>query len=69
MKEFKNAITWFLSRTPRSPLCFNLEGDYFLWITDQLPTKTIPKVKIVYYVNDAERRVKLISIGEHIDQP
>lgn len=69
MDEFKNAITWFLSRTPRSKLCFNILDDHFLWVTDQLPIKTISKVRIVYHVNDEKQVVKLISIAEHIDQP
>jgi mRNA-degrading endonuclease YafQ of YafQ-DinJ toxin-antitoxin module len=69
MDEFKRAMTWFLGRTPRSPLCFDLQGGYFLWVTDQLPTTSIPKIRIVYHVNDEGRVVKLISIGEHTDQP
>ncbi|HEY9049399.1 MAG TPA: hypothetical protein VIN08_26050 [Ohtaekwangia sp.] len=48
---------------------YNIYDDHYLWVTDQLPVKTIPKVKIVYHVNDETKVVKLLSIAEHIDQP
>jgi hypothetical protein len=67
MEELKKAIVWYLERRPRST--FNIDEDFYLWVTDQLPVKTIPKVKIIYRVSDPSQTVILISIAEHVDQP
>lgn len=63
--ELIRAITWLLSHTPR--MNTHLENDVFLWVTEQLPVKTIPKVKIIYSVDETRKAVLLISIAAYVD--
>jgi mRNA-degrading endonuclease RelE of RelBE toxin-antitoxin system len=63
--ELIKAISWLLSHNPRMALI--LEDNVFLWVTEQLPVKTIPKVKIIYSVQETRKTVLLISIAEYVD--
>lgn len=68
MEELVKAIEWYLGRRPRS-LAYQLDNDYYLWVTEELSVETVPTVKIVYHVEDTSRTVKLISIAQYIKQP
>jgi hypothetical protein len=66
MEDLDRAIRWSLTRNPRS-MGFEVDGNLYVWVTSQLPAKSVPKVKIVYKVKDAEKEVLLISIAAHVD--
>jgi hypothetical protein len=60
MQELNNAIEWYLSRMPRA-YAFCIEGDTFLWVTDDL-ANGFPLLRILYSVNDDDRTVVILSI-------
>ena len=64
--ELKQAITWILNKTPRI-IALDLGEDCFVWVTAQLSSMEIPKVKIAYTVNDEARTVTLVSIEISVD--
>jgi hypothetical protein len=47
--EIKKAIHWMLTRNPKVPDSYEIAPGYVLWVTTQLPVKTIPKVRIFVF--------------------
>lgn len=60
MDEMDSAIDWALARNPQ--YFTNIIDDYYLWKSDKIDG--FPACRIVYHVDEVEKRVTLIDIEE-----
>lgn len=59
--EIDYTIDHGLTRKPEL-LSTKIKGGYYLWVTKKLPYK-IPKLRILYHLNDKEEKITLIDVG------
>ena len=62
-KELSDAITWALQRYPHS--FDNLVPNFYHWITEELASEEYPVVKLLFRIDEEEKRVILLSVEEY----
>lgn len=65
VQELDDAITWALERKPLNiPGSLNITGNWFIWTTEEFFVINMPKLRIIYEVDEVARRVKLQCIDQ-----
>lgn len=60
LAEFESALDWALARKPHS--FTQVFGDTYILVTEDLGEFNIPSLRILYLIDEAERKVILIDI-------
>ena len=64
MDDLDSGIDWALSETNLSDTILNIEGQFYLWVTEEFFSLDIPKVRILYQY-DGEYTIHLLSIEKY----
>ncbi len=66
MDDLDNAIDWALEKNSinDTEVFLNIEGDYYLWVTEEFYSLDIPKVRILYKY-DGNYTINLLSIERY----
>lgn len=60
LNELEDAIDWALARKPHE--FTQIMNEYYLWITEGYTNNEFPPLRILYRIDDTEKKVYLIDV-------